>query len=743
MSFDQLTSIVYLTLGILILLLGILIIRENPNRRLNRVTGIMMFLASLAPIMGAFNMLVTTASTEIPVNITLFQRIYLIWEFFFPELLVFALIFPRENSLIRNHPRMVPLLFIPHTVQLIIVLLFDSSEKILNLINLPEGNAGIILQPFFIVFNLMLSSLSYLHRYHSNVFAVINIIFVFLAIYIMYRGYIQLKAPRLRQQVGIVLWGIRVSVGLYVITFLLPKLFPIQVTQKLNYSLTLLALIIGPGSIALSIIKYQFLDIRLIIRRGIIFSMTSGLLVGIYLFFYGQTKVIFTDVLGIDIPIIEIVFLILAVIFFQPILSSIEDLVEKIFVHDKSDYRNVLKRLSYDILHIIEIDELKHKVIQTLSESMMLTNVKLILRNDEGIFCVEGQTDDVHNPVKFSPKSEFISLMNFMGDYIGLEDLISRIQHEREIKLIRSLDVVLFIPFSHHNVLTGILCLGKKLTKTRFSAEDLMLLRVLSDQIAVALENAELMKEKLEKQRIDEEISVTREIQKMLLPHEIPVGENFELSAINLPSRIVGGDYYDFCVIQDRYVGIAIGDISGKGIPGAILMSNLQASFRAVSEHNLSSAATTAKINSLISRTTSSEKFATFFYGILDTKLLSFNYTNAGHNYPIILKANGECQFIQGSDLIVGVHPEYAYNESTLQLNPGDFLVFYTDGITEALNPSEVEFSEGKLLEYICKSNVITAEDMRDSVYNEVIDFTQGKAQHDDITLIVLKITKH
>jgi len=739
MDFLQITTIIYLTIGVLILLLGVLIFRENPNQRINRVTGIMMFLAALAPIMSAIGMLIKKVSPTIDIDATLLTRIFLIWEFFFPQLLLFALIFPKENILVKNHPNITPILYIPHSIHFLIVILFRSPESILSLINFSETNVSIFFQPFLIIVNLILTLLSYLYEFHSSIFAVINLIYVLLAIFIMHQGYLMLQNPRHRKQVGIVLWGIRVSVGLYAITFLVPKILPIHASENLNYIITILALFIGPGSIAISIIKYQFLDIQLIIRRGIIFSITSGLLVGIYLLLYNQVKTLFPAIFGIQIPIVEIFFLVLAIIFFQPILSSIEETVERIFAQEKSDYRYVLQSLSHDILHIIDIEQLRNKIISTLTDSMMLENANLIINKQQDHFVASLQDETKLN---FYRDTQFIQLMRKIDEPIQLNEVLSRLSDYREIQSVRSLNTFLFIPLSHHNKLTGILCLGKKLSGAKYSADDLTMLSVLSDQITIALENIELYEERLEKQRIDEELSVAREIQRMLLPHEIPQGNNFEISAVNIFSKQVGGDYYDFIKIDDRHFGIAIGDISGKGIPGAILMSNLQATFRAIAMQNSSPADVMAKVNNQIANTTSSEKFATFFYGILDIKKLQFTYTNAGHNYPILKTKQRECRFLLNSGLIIGVQKDLSYQEYKIKLRPGDLLVFYTDGITEAINPQQDEFSEQQLLNTIRDYPLTTAENLRNHIYDELLEFTKGRNQYDDITLVVLHILR-
>ncbi|MBN2012084.1 SpoIIE family protein phosphatase [candidate division KSB1 bacterium] len=733
-------SIIYLTIGVLILLLGILIFRENPNKRINRTTGTMMFFASLAPLMGGFGILINAYATPIDMDMTVLNRLFLIWEFFFPQLLVFALIFPTEKRILRDFPQITLLMYIPHLIHFFIIMIFRSPESIVSLIKLSQINTHVLLQPLVVVMNLLLALLSYFYEFHTNVFAIVNLIYVVLAIFIMYRGYLELNNPLQRKQVGLVLWGIRVSVGLYAISYLLPRIIPFAASTGLNYLFSILALIIGPGSIALAIIKYQFLDIRLILRRGIIFSVTSGLLVGIYLIIYDNTKRFITGLLGIDIPIIEVLFLILAVIMFYPVLSAIEEGVEKYFHQGKKDYRQLLQTLSRDILHIIDASQLQEKIVIPLKEYMLLDSAFVFIRQKENSFVTECARDSDLRNITFPPTSELIEQLHTIHEAIKSDALIARLTNSVDAAKLRKLNARLIIPLRHHDNLIGMFIVGSKASGTSFTSEEMTLLLLLADQMTFALENIELYEEKLEKQRIQEEISVAREIQRMLLPHSIPAGNSFEISALNIPSKEVGGDYYDFVELNEHHIGIAIGDISGKGVPGALLMSNLQATLRAAAYGHESSAEVTRLINRQITRTTSTEKFATFFYGIFDSSKHTFTYTNAGHNYPIIRKKDGTCKYLMSADLIIGVQEEYAYREHTIKLDHGDVLVLYTDGITEAINSQRDEFSDQHLIDTICCHEMYSAEELRNHIYDEVLHFTGEESQYDDITLIVLRV---
>ncbi|MBN1155572.1 SpoIIE family protein phosphatase [candidate division KSB1 bacterium] len=736
----QFISVIYLTMGVLILLLGILIFRDNPNRRLNRVTGSMMFFTAIVPIMISFSLLIQQVPAASEFDLSLFHKIFLIWEFFFPQLLLFSMLFPKENQLVQYYYKITPLLFLPHLVRMTIVLIFKSPESILALIELTSGGSRIFLQPIFLVFNLILSLLSYIYEFQKLIFSFINIVYFILAAFIMYRGYQEIKSPPLHRRAKVIFWGIIISVGLYIIGIAVPQLLAIEIADFWMHGVILLALIIGPVAIILSIIKYQFLDITMFFRRGIIFSITSGLVVGIYLLIYGQAKHIFNSLFGVNVPAIEIIFLILAIIFFQPVLSYLERIVQKLFEQEKTDNRKILQELSHDLLHIIEIDELKHKVISNLKQMMKLEQVRLILSTRESEYIVEPPLSDKPNENIFDKNSPFISLMTCIKEPLSADEVDLNLVDQREFAIIKNINAELFFPLCHHNALNGILCIGKRVDDTKFSTEDITSLKALSDQISIALENSELHEQKLEKQRIEEELALSSEIQRMLLPHSIPQGTLFEISALNVPSKEVGGDYYDFIMIDDHRLGIAIGDISGKGIPGALLMSNLQATFRSIAANSTNTSDVTSKINNQISKSTSAEKFATFFYGILDFKKYTFTYTNAGHNYPIHRQSDITCSYLTQSGLVIGVLPDYDYEEKRIKIRRGDFLVLYTDGITEAINIQRDEFSERHLLDIVCKSHANSAEELRNQIYEELIDFTHGINQYDDITLLVVQL---
>ncbi|MFO7769080.1 MAG: SpoIIE family protein phosphatase, partial [bacterium] len=258
--------------------------------------------------------------------------------------------------------------------------------------------------------------------------------------------------------------------------------------------------------------------------------------------------------------------------------------------------------------------------------------------------------------------------------------------------------------------------------------------------------------EAVERERLERELETARAIQERLLPRDLPELQGFELAAISLPSRQVGGDYFDFVELEDGLVGVAVGDVSGKGIPAALLMANLQAALQGQAIHPSSVGQVVARVNDLIVRSSEVHMFATFFYGVLDRTTGRFTYSNAGHNPPKLLRSDGRLDLLDEGGLVLGVMSAESYGEGSTVLEPGDVLVLYSDGITEAEGPrlgdtpedadempSPNHFEEERLEASIRRYAERSAQQIRDGVIEDVRTFTRGEPPSDDITLVVVK----
>jgi sigma-B regulation protein RsbU (phosphoserine phosphatase) len=236
-----------------------------------------------------------------------------------------------------------------------------------------------------------------------------------------------------------------------------------------------------------------------------------------------------------------------------------------------------------------------------------------------------------------------------------------------------------------------------------------------------------------------------REIQERLLPHAEPRVPGFEITGCSIPSREIGGDYFDFIIQADERVGLAIADVSGKGMPAALLMANLQASLHGQAMRRDGVAQVVARVNDQLTASTDPHMFATFFYGELDTRSGVLASTNAGHNPPLVVRADGSCGLLGRGGLLIGMLPDQVYEQEETTIGPGDVVVLYTDGITEAAaagaDPEDPEtmFGDAALEDVVRRHAHLPAVGIKEAILAAVSRHTGGAEQSDDITLVVIR----
>jgi phosphoserine phosphatase RsbU/P len=236
----------------------------------------------------------------------------------------------------------------------------------------------------------------------------------------------------------------------------------------------------------------------------------------------------------------------------------------------------------------------------------------------------------------------------------------------------------------------------------------------------------------------EEELKRAREIQQMLLPSKLPQLAGAQIAGAWQPAREVGGDYFDVIQLDEKRIGICIGDVSGKGITAALLMANLQASFRAFATADASPQVVCTKLNKFLCANTAPGKFVTFFYAVLDADGLTLTYENAGHSPGLLLRSNGATESLSGGGAVLGALPDWTYQDHAAKLQPGDKLVLSTDGITEAENAQLEEFGEERVLE-IARARDGSALDIQRAIMQQVTSYCDGKFR-DDATLLVVRI---
>jgi sigma-B regulation protein RsbU (phosphoserine phosphatase) len=275
-----------------------------------------------------------------------------------------------------------------------------------------------------------------------------------------------------------------------------------------------------------------------------------------------------------------------------------------------------------------------------------------------------------------------------------------------------------------------------------YSDDDLDVLMMLASQVAIIIEKVMLHEQLIEKKRLEGQLEVARQVQLELLPPNDPHLPGYDISAYNFPTEEVSGDYYDWVAIYDDQIAIVIADVSGKGVPAALLMAFLRASLRAATHVGYATHISMAKVNYLLWESIERNQFVTAFYGILDAANRTLSYSNAGHNPPLLINEKGEPRFIERGGLPLGMFRDTRYYEYFLSLEPGEMLVLYTDGATEALNPAGEEFGRDRLAEVVKAGLSLTAREVVASLEREVLKWTDGVGATDDVTFFVIKALK-
>src|SRR5713226_7174759 len=272
-----------------------------------------------------------------------------------------------------------------------------------------------------------------------------------------------------------------------------------------------------------------------------------------------------------------------------------------------------------------------------------------------------------------------------------------------------------------------------------YTNDDIEILMLLASQVAIIIEKVMLHDQLIEKQRLETQLEVARQVQLELLPPRDPQLEGFDISAYNFPTEEVSGDYYDWVRIYDDQIGVVIADVSGKGVPAALLMAFLRASLRAATHIGYSPQVSMAKVNYLLWESIERNQFVTAFYGILDDTNRTLAYTNAGHNQPLLLTGDGKHQFVERGSLPLGMFKDTRYHEYYQTIEPGEMLVLYTDGVTEAQNRKGEEYGRDRLARAVKANQTLSARDLIAAVHKEVIEWTDGKGATDDVTFFVIK----
>lgn len=299
--------------------------------------------------------------------------------------------------------------------------------------------------------------------------------------------------------------------------------------------------------------------------------------------------------------------------------------------------------------------------------------------------------------------------------------------------------------FPGRTKLMGLMVLGPKLSEEAYSPSDLRLLESVAVQTGLGLEVADLVhslaEEAARRERMQREIEIASAVQQRLFPQCMPEVPGADLAGGCRPALGVGGDYYDMFKVNDDCLALALGDVSGKGIPAALLMASLRASLRSIADEGCDNLARiVTRLNRQVHEASSESRYATFFFAIYNPGSGELRYVNAGHNPPFVIRDGCEAIRLEAGGMVVGLLKETAYTEGMVQLQAGDRLLTYTDGISEAMTEEEEEWGEEKMLAAAAEARALPAQQILQKIMESADQFTGGAPQHDDMTLMMLKV---
>lgn len=559
-----------------------------------------------------------------------------------------------------------------------------------------------------------------------------------------------------RRRMKVMMWGCTLS--------LLP-IFPVALSENgylphlPSWFLTigLLMLLCFPVTMAYVIVVQQAMDVRMVVRTGVQYAIASNglkiLRIALLL-----TLVVLTSKLATESnhqsQAIVIAAAGTALIFgLRSLAERASHWMDRKFFREVYDAEIILTELSSSVASMRDVRMLTETVARRIASSLHVSKVAVLLDRGGKFQPVYAMGYATELPVEFARSASTIRLLRQMGSSpsrVYFEDPQSWVHGTppSEQATLQQLGAEVLLPVTLKSRMLGLVSLGPKRSEAPYSRVDLQLLGAVASQTGLALENAELTEnirhEIAQRERLDRELEIAREVQQRLFPQTLPAVQGLDFAGYCRPALGVGGDYYDFIRLPDSCLGIAIGDVSGKGIAAALMMASLQASLRGQTVKPCSSLAEMIQlVNKLVFEASASNRYATFFYAQFDPATRLLHYVNAGHNAPIVCRRNGgerDFQRLDTGGTVLGLFSDFVYQEGLVELQPGDLFVGFTDGISEAMDRDEQEFGEERMMQTIRHCEIRSAADTITCLLDQVDSFTAGAPQHDDMTLVVMRM---
>jgi len=401
---------------------------------------------------------------------------------------------------------------------------------------------------------------------------------------------------------------------------------------------------------------------------------------------------------------------------------------------------NVVESFSKQLISVFDPEHLRSLAEENLKQHLAVKSIYFVILDDRtGDYTILPSTTSFEKYV--IPKNDvFLKLITELK-YPALFETISLNKQKSELRNeLKKREINLIVPFNDTGQLIGFLALSPKVNGASYTNNEISLVQVLANQFLTALTTARFYVEAIEKRRIEEELTMARQIQFDLLPKELPDNNSFSIAAYSSPSKVVGGDFYDYIPINKNRFALVIADACGKGMPAAMLISQIQAMIKSELNNGNNIEATLRHLNQQVVSYTPKDRFVTLFLGIYNCKTNEFEYATAGHEYPVVIRNSGELERLQSGGPALGIIENASFATEKIKLHRGDSIVFFTDGVTETMNFSKEIYGVERLCDLLLKNNYDSADFMIKKILGDLRKFSKDNNSLDDRTVVVLKV---
>jgi phosphoserine phosphatase RsbU/P len=528
-------------------------------------------------------------------------------------------------------------------------------------------------------------------------------------------------------------------------------------------------MLLFPITLAYVIVVHRAMDVRVVIREGLQYTLARAG-VRVLQIAVGAVVIAYAINLALDptrsrLQKIAVVAIGIAfAVRLRNLAERARQWIDRRFFRDAHSAEQILEGLSEEVRSIVEKRPLLERVATRISESLHVPRVAVLLEENgqyRPAFAL-GYSGSVDAVLPASSVTVNHLKQEAGPERVYFDDEKSWVNSpavaEEERHKLAALQPQVLLPLQTKEKLLGIISLGEKRAEAPYSGTDLRILKSVAAQTALALSNAELTSaiadEVARREKLNREIEIAREVQERLFPQHLPQIAGLDYFGRCRTALGVGGDYYDFLALAEGRLGIALGDVSGKGIAAALTMASLQASLRAEAMRAGNDVAgLITRVNRMLYDASTEDRYATLFYGQYDPAARRLTYVNAGHCPPILLRAspNGHTTSLgptvrqrerldRAGGTVVGLLPECDYEQAEIDLCPGDLLVIYTDGFSEAMNPNLEEWGETRLFSAVANCDGLPAKDCISKIIQAADAFASGAPQSDDMTLVILRV---